>query len=135
MNLNEIESAIIEIASRLSVDPVLLPTFGYSEESGRPHIEVTSDRLCYIVRERGHEFSRTCFNSLEDLLFITFKNITLDIAGSYEVRNRIKTQDSRRLIFAKQLDLMDMLNPLWKSKLIEDHNKILSTHPFDDRIR
>jgi hypothetical protein len=33
----------------------VLPTFGYSEETGRPHIEVDGAAFHHVVVERGRE--------------------------------------------------------------------------------
>ena len=47
-----------------------LPTFGRSEQSGRPHIEVDPVGYHYIIAERGQELERRITFDLDDLLYL-----------------------------------------------------------------
>jgi len=41
-------------------------------------------------------------------------------------------QDSRRLMFARQIELLDSLNPAWAGRQALEHEGVLSRHPFRD---
>ena len=50
----------------------------------------------------------------------------------YELKNRIRNQDSRKIAFTKQEELLRVLNPEWSERKKEEHLEILKGHPFDD---
>lgn len=54
------------------------------------------------------------------------------MASKFEFNNRFEGQDSRRIIFSKQIELLDLLSSEWAISKIEDHQRILQQHPFDD---
>ncbi len=49
MTLAEIKTRIHDAAGRIGASEQMLPTFGYSEESGRPHIEVDERGYHYVI--------------------------------------------------------------------------------------
>lgn len=133
MKLTELEELVKKYASKINAPKNKLPTFGYSDDMARPHIEIDNkSNFHYIIVERGQELERKQYKSLDELLFQIFRSITSTMAGEYELENRIKGQDFRRLMFKKREDLMIKLDPLWEKKIKEDHMEILSLHPFND---
>ena len=53
--LTEIKSRVKKLAEVIEAPAETLPTFGHSEQSGRPHIEVDSNGYHYVIAERGQE--------------------------------------------------------------------------------
>jgi hypothetical protein len=54
------------------------------------------------------------------------------MASEYELENRKHHEDSRRQLFAKQIELIEHIDSkfaLWEK---EDIKKTLKEHPFDD---
>lgn len=66
---------------------------------------------------------------------LLFKGITFSLASQFEVHNRIDTQDSRRILFSKQIELLGLLSPDWATLEITNHQRILQQHPFNDNLQ
>ena len=131
-DLAEIEQRIRRLAARIGAADRELPTFGYSEDGARPHVEVTAQRLHYVVVERGEELERRTTRDVDELLWQVFADITFSLAGRFELAHRVPGQDSRRARFAKQVELLETLSPVWAKRRSEEHTVILASHPFDD---
>ena len=54
------------------------------------------------------------------------------MACSYELKNRVERQDSRRLMFSKQEELLGTLNTDWEQQAKSEHEAVLARHPYDD---
>lgn len=99
-----------------------------------PYIEIHGNHFWFIIKERDIVCIKKEFNTMEELLFEVFDNITFSMAMDYELEHRIDGQDCRRLIFEHQLDLMGKLNVQWKDKLQKKIHTILLEHPYNDVI-
>ena len=132
LDLDAIKAEIDRLASLINASGFLLPTYGASEDFARPHIEVDARGYHYVVVERGIELRRVTTRSLDDLLHQVFDSVTLSLACDFELANRIKGQDSRRLLFQRQLELFSSLRPEWARRHSLEHQRILREHPFDD---
>lgn len=98
---------------------------------GTPFVEFQDGSFFFIVSERGQEFERVVGNA-EQILFRVFKSLTSELAGNFELRNRVEGKDARRLRFSKQIELLGLLNPAWALSASKEHQEILYRHPFDD---
>jgi hypothetical protein len=132
LTLGEVEAEVCRLAAIIGASERHLPTFGRSDEDGRPHIEIDAAGYHYAVRERGTELSHFVTRSLNELLYRAFADITFGVALAFEVRNRVEGQDSRRLMFAKQEELLAVLSPDWAKREKDEHERILRQFPFDD---
>jgi len=134
LTYKKIKKQVDNIADLISAPTKSLPTYGYSRDMAFPHIEIDRlGRLHYVVIERGQENERLTTTNLDELLYWIFYGITFSMACEYELKNRIEeNQDFRRVMFAKQEELLGIINPLWKDKHQIEHQRILEKHPFDD---
>ena len=62
------------------------------------------------------------------------KDITFSMAVDYEVANRVPHADFRRLLFAKDLELLGSLKPEWCERKREYYDAVLAQYPFNDEI-
>lgn len=132
MSLDEIRSKVSELAAKIAVPDEMLPSYGLMKWDSHPYIELDHlGRIFYSVSERGHKQEKSAID-LDHLLYMIFDAITHQMAFDYELRNRIEDKDSRRIAFAKQEELLGMLNRKWQERKIEDHSNILFSFPFDD---
>jgi hypothetical protein len=132
LRLPEVEVEIRQLGKVVAAGPDSLPTFGHSEDLGRPHIEVDQRGYHYIVVERGREQSRLDTTSLDALLFRTMVDVTFGLSCQYELAHRVEGKDSRRILFAHQLELLGLLSTNWQSRMAIELDAILERHPFDD---
>ncbi len=131
-SLDEIKAEINRLAAQIGAPEDLLPTYGYSEDGARPHIEVDAGRYHYVVLECGEELSRITSTDLGELLYHVFAAITFELACKYELKHRIPHQDFRRLLFQRQVELLAMLSPKWSEIESQDHERILQQYPLPE---
>lgn len=131
--LAEIKAEVERLASLIEVDATYLPTFGLSEQSGRPHIDVDAHGYHYIHAERGSEFARMTTQDLDELLYTALSGATFWMGVRYELRHRVVGQDCRRVMFQRQIELLTAVSPAWAQRRSAEIAGILSEHPLDDR--
>src|SRR5689334_10506398 len=115
-SLTEIRREVERLASVIEAPASALPTYGYSEDGARPHIEVSDALLDYVVVERGEERLRETFADLPSLLERIFRSVASEMAGDYECRHRRAGEDFRRQMFAKGLKYLATLDPEWAAR-------------------
>src|SRR6185436_14130198 len=111
-----------------------LPTFGNSEGTGRPDVEVSGTHCTfyhYVVRERDREYERTTTNDIDDLLYTVLVHVSFSVAMRFEIQHRVPGQDFRRLMFQKQIELLASLRPEWAERQSFAHKQFLRRSPFD----
>jgi hypothetical protein len=131
-DIAEVERRVRALGSRIGATDRELPTFGVSKYRDGPHIEVTPLGLHYVVFERGQELERITTHDTDELLWHVFKHVTSWLASSFEVAHRVPGRDFRRVMFAKQVELLQTLSPVWAVRESVEHQRILVNHPFDD---
>ena len=132
LTLSGIKAKVIRLVAKIDAPKDTLPTFGRSQQTGKPHIEVDSSSYHYVVVERGHEFERRTTSDIDECLYWIFTDITWALAIRYELAHRIKTEDGRRLMFPYQLGLLSMLSPQWSARQSQEHERRLRENPLDD---
>jgi hypothetical protein len=131
-NLLQIQAEVERLSKLLAANEAQLPTFGHSEQTGRPHIEVDAQGYHYVSAERGHEFERVTTQDFNRLLYEVFRSVTFWMAVDYELHRRVKGKDSRRLLFERQIELISTLSPEWAQGIRVEQTKTLQVFPFDD---
>ena len=104
-----------ELARVIDAPAHVLPTFGYSEETGRAHVEVRDGRFHHVVVERGREYERFSTTSVDDLLYRLFRDATFSMAATQLAVTRV-TWRTRRQILQRQLELLGRLDPRWAAR-------------------
>ena len=130
--LPEIEAEVLRLAQRIGASANGLPTYGYSRDGGYPHVEVDDTQYHYVAVERGRELKRLSTSTLDELLYWVFADVTHSMAFSYELKHRIVDQDPRRMAFAKQIKLLQLISPAMAARRANEIEEILKRHPYDD---
>lgn len=131
--LAEIEAEMRRLGARIGAGDGALPTFGHSDDFARPHVEVDEAGYHWVVVERGQERERVTTRDLDALLERHFRGVTFGLATDHELRHRVPMTDGRRMIFARQIELLERLSPAWAEREAARHAAVLRAHPFDDR--
>ncbi len=132
-SLDGIRKAVAELAERIEAPASLLPTYGRSMDTARPHIEVDQRGLHFVVRERGQEQERRTTNDPSELAYWIFQTVTFSMASNFELHHRNEGEDFRRILFSKQEELLAQLDSSWRSRLQAHLSQVLKTAPFDDQ--
>lgn len=99
---------------------------------GTPHLEIKGDEYHYVSSERGFEFSRGVTTDLDELLYWFFEDKISSMGFKYEVQHRVENQDFRRVAFAKKIELLSSINPLWGERAKAKIAEILKKSPYND---
>lgn len=132
LTLSEIEEKVNELAQKIEAPQNILPTYGYSEQNARPHVEVSPRAYSFVVAQSGQEVSRYTTLDFNELLYKIFVDVTFGLAITYAEKNRNKNQDIRRVAFQRQIELLTLLSPQWGERMSQEHIQILEQAPFDD---
>jgi len=131
LSLGQLRTRINRLARKIEAPRQHLPTYGHSQDFGRPHIE-SDQAYHFVVVERGQEWERRTTRDLDELLYWVFSSVTFGMASEFELRNRIPNADFRRALFRKQLDLLGNLDEKWRAQAKAELVLTLSNHPFSD---
>jgi len=102
--------------------------------NGVPHVELVGDEYHFVVTERGSEFERLRTTDIDELLYWLVSSDVSQLARDWELALRGENQDSRRLWFHKELELLEQIKSEWSQKRRSHQMKILSEHPFNDNL-
>jgi len=128
-----VEKDIKELYKKMGCACLRFPaTFDYPLGDATPYIMYENGKYHYIISERGTEYKRQTTTDYYKLLFWIMDDATFSIAVYWEVNNRIREQDSRRLSFKKQEDLLACIDQSWANKIHAQHAATVKKHPFDD---
>lgn len=97
---------------------------------GSPHIEAVDGGWEYVVTERGSEIERRRTTDPDEVQFWLVADLTWGMAVGYELKHRRGGEDCRRVIFAKQVELLNAVNPAWANRVQERFDRILAENPF-----
>ena len=132
LNIYHIEETVTAMAKRINAPIWAVPTFHYSEQSGRPHVEASVLGYSYVIAERGEEYSSQQTTNFRELLYWIFKGVSFEMACQWELQNRKEQEDFRRHLFAKQVQIMKEVNDEFAEKLQAENEAILTYAPFND---
>ncbi len=128
--LSEARRRVEELAARIDAPVDLLPTYGRSEDSARPHIDFDGHLYHYMIVERGEELSRRS-GRLDDVLEWAFVDITSAIARRIRPLNRNRNR-YRGAMFVRQLELIGQLNQVWRERRAAEIDAIVARAPLVD---
>lgn len=125
-SLDEVKDAVNQLAPIIQPPEDLLPTYGVRRDNGYPHIEIDGTLMSYVTMERGQETERRSSTELDDILYWVFESVTFSMAADWELHHRVEGQDFRRLLWTKQLELLDALNPTWTARCRADLGHLIA---------
>ena len=116
LTLPQIEGKVREFTHIIHAPEDLIPTFGFSNESGLPHIEINSDTYCLVVSENGKQISKKSTKDPDELLFMIMHTITLSMACE-RIFNDTNYQNLRKRLFQTQKNIISKINLSYMSKI------------------
>ena len=134
LSASTVRRRYVQACDRLGVPEARFPYQSQPAHDGSPHVEVTDDHYHFVVTERGTELERRSTPDVDELLYWLLQGVTFGLACEFELRHRVAGQDFRRLLFAKQLELLRRLSPDWERKRASEIERVLQQHPFNDSI-
>jgi len=132
-SISTIKSRYYSIAKKLNASSKHILFALTPQGFGYPHIEVHEPEYHYVITERGNELERRCTTDPNELLYWLTSDLTLRMASDWELENRVEGQDSRRLIFKHDIELLEFINNEWAKRKKSYYDKILENHPYNDQ--
>lgn len=125
--IEEVKMAVEVAALKISAPANLLPSYSQPKFDCQPFIEFDRQHgfMYYVIKERDEELRRSVTDKISELLFWVFKDVTSEMAWQFELKNPVKGQDRRRVVFEKQAALLEMIDPAYRIKIEAEHNIIL----------
>ena len=105
------------------------------QDNGASHVEFDGREYSYVVTERGVELERRRTADRDDILYWLIVDAAFAAAAKYELTHRIAGQDSRRVLFARELALLARIRSDWSEKERRAIDAVLREHPYDDMSR
>lgn len=102
----ELRELLTDTLNRIGGNQNDLPKINDSSDHAIPFIEIGRYGYEYVCQERGEEIFRKLPYDTEELLYLVFSDITNSMARKWEIKNRIASQDSRIIFYAKKIELM-----------------------------
>jgi len=130
--LDEIKYEVEQLARIVGASGNDLPTYGRTRDLAYPHIEIDDAQYHYVIVERGQELERKSTLDFSELLYWIFSDVTHDLAFAYELHNRVKGRDCRRIAFSKQVELLSLISPKMAARQTEKISEILRSTPYSD---
>ncbi|MFL9987251.1 Imm63 family immunity protein [Paraburkholderia sediminicola] len=130
VELDKIKAIVASMAARISAPSSLLPTYGSSEDMGRPHVEIDGCEYHLIVVEKGVEQYRTTAKSRDDLLFEIFRGVASSMGFEFEMQQARRDVDPRRIAFDRALSILGALDKNWEKRQKEHYDRVLAKSPL-----
>lgn len=86
------------------------------------------------TKERGNIIKDDAYTNVEEVCYLIMDSIVYKIATRYELTNRVKYQDSRRVVYAKQIELMGMISENFKIRKENEINNLLVISAYNDVV-
>lgn len=110
------------------------PLFFSRQDDGMAHLEFHGDgSVSSVVTERGATIASTRFEDEEDLLYHLVRGSIWMMACEYEKAHRVEGRDLRRVLFARDLELMNRVSPEWGERRRAEIEDLLRRYPYRDR--
>lgn len=131
-SIESIQEKVWELASIVGAPKSITTIFSSSPQDGRPHVKIQNNEFTLVHEEHGYVFSKKTTQDLNLLLYWIFRSVTSQMAQEFELKHRNERQDSRRIMFSKQLELMKKISVDWHSCLTGEIERILLENPYID---
>lgn len=109
------------------------PVFFTRQDDGMAHLELAADgSATAVITERGQTIGRTRFEDEDALLYHLVRGAIWLMAVEFEKSRRVEGQDVRRVIFARDLELMSRISPEWAARRRAEIEDMLRRYPYHD---
>lgn len=138
LKIEEIRTKVVEIGTQIGLDETssYYPAFSEPDKifNEGASVYVTSTQYHYIIMERGNVVKHYKSEKIEDILYPLFENITFTLAVKYELEHRNTDEDWRKLMWQKQLALLEAIDIGFADIRRNEIAEILRISPYKDSV-
>ncbi len=125
LTLPQIEGKIREFTTIIYAPEEFIPTFGTSNQTGLPHIEIQDGCYSLIVSENGEELSRETFDNVDELIFKVVQDISFSMACDLVFEDTNDQNFRERFLYA-QKNIISKINR-YTSDTVKPKQEIVNT--------
>lgn len=112
-----LQSEVDRLAAKLNVDPIKV---GVILQDDDHNIFIDDDgRYHYNYWERGRS-RRDLVGEIDDVLYWFAQDVAFVIGGSYAARHVPRAEDYRAVMWAKQYEVLNQLDPRWAKRSVRE---------------
>jgi len=123
LTLPQIEGKVREFALIIYAPEDLIPTFGYSKQSGLPHVEISNKKYHLVVSENGKQISKESTNDPDELLFMIIHTISFSMACE-RIGSNTNCENFRMRLFQAQKNIISKINPSYMYRIKLKHDRM-----------
>jgi len=123
LTLSQIEDKVMEFTRIINAPKDFIPTFGYSNQSGLPHIEVYNGTYYLLVSENEQLISEKSTKDPDELLFMIMHTVTLSMACE-RIASDTNYKSLRMRLFQAQKNIISKINLAYMHKTKLKHERI-----------
>jgi len=126
----EIQAKVDQICEKIELEKTRV--WPAVQNDGAPYVLIDEDRYWYISEERGEIYFEKTTKDVDELLYWIMDNFISSYSYKFELKNRTRGQDFRRIAFSKQIELFGLISDEWKVKKENEIKKVLAISNFID---
>jgi hypothetical protein len=126
----EIQSKVDQICEKIGLGKKRV--WPAVQNDGAPYVLIYEDKYWYISEERGEVYFEKKTNDFEELCYWIMDDFISSYSYDFELKNRTRGQDSRRIAFSKQIELFGLISEEWKLQKEAEIRVTLKIAPFRD---
>lgn len=134
IGIDYIRTIVNQYGTKIGIPIGELQIYDGPQGDGTPYIQVNGNTYFYIIEERGYVFEKRETSDFDTLLYWLMSDIVFSLASEYELNHRNPHQDSRRVLFEKELKLMQSLEPAWYVQKRKEIENTLFNSPYVDKV-
>lgn len=130
LNTNDLKIDIQKKIHLLNINVNI--NFDNDTQSGYEGTYVFSDKqgYHYVETERGNEIVHKVTDDVFEINYWVLEPIVSRIAFDFEAKNRLASEDSRKIVFKKKLELFSSIGKNYKKREEIEQDEILEMFPF-----
>lgn len=128
---DDIRRELLRLLAPLDVPAGAIPDT-VDRDAGYPFWGVRGDVLFFTAHERGRPTFLDETHDLRELLYWICRSVVRGLADE-AARRSSRRKDQRRARFAREAELLDVVDPAWGARRRAEHAEILARYPFRDR--
>ena len=126
----EIQAKVDQICEKIGLEKKRV--WPAVQNDGAPYVLIHENKYWYIFEEREEVIFEKITKDFNELLYWIMDNYISSYSFEFELKNRTKGQDFRRIAFSKQIEIFGLISDEWKVKKENEIKKILEIAPFVD---
>jgi len=123
LTLPQIEGKIREFAAIIYAPEEFMPTFGSSNQTGLPHIEINNGHYTFIVCEKDVELSRETFDTADALVFKVLEEISFSMACDRVFKDTSDQNFSERFL-TTQKNIFSKIHVYYSDKVAHEQETV-----------